>query len=93
MGHAAPKCGMTHFEKENLMAKTKTIAPAPALEEPTAPEELTIPSGHVIFVVTEKISSLAYEGKSYPVVNGKVSLPAVETWYDELIQAGILKLS
>ena len=46
----------------------------------------------VTFVVTEKISSLAHGDKSYQVVEGKVSLPAAENWYDDMIRAGILKL-
>jgi hypothetical protein len=62
--------------------------PAPASEEA---EPLKLEPGQVIYSVTGNITSLAHAGERYPVLHGKVILPATDRWYDDLIQAGILK--
>jgi len=65
----------------------------PENQENEKPLTLVIPPGHVIFAVTENIASLAHEGRVYPVTDKQIALPAVERWYDDLVQAGILKTS
>jgi len=68
-------------------------SPEAEIRENKEPLTLVIPPGHVIFTVTENIASLAHEGRVYPVTDKQIALPAVERWYDDLIQAGILKPS
>lgn len=80
---------------ETIVNKAPDAALPPAPDQgsdPKATIELKLEPGQIIFVVTERMANLAHEGRSYPVVDDRIILPATERWYDDLIQAGILKL-
>lgn len=73
------------------MAKKSPATTSTAAAEPVE-IKLALEPGQVIFRVTGNVSSLSHSGMSYPVVNGHVVLPASDSWYDELVSAGILTL-
>lgn len=61
---------------------------------PTVPVTLTLTGDpdHITFIVTDGTTSLAHEQVTYPVIDGRISLPAREAWYDDLVRSGILVL-
>lgn len=45
---------------------------------------------NIEYLVTDEITALSCGDDVYPVVNGKVAIPAGATWHYPLIEAGLL---